>query len=123
MAKGFRICGHPSGLLRIAWKAMESIISTSYWKAVGGKFKRKRICAYIQLIHSLVQQKLTQHCKLITLQLKKKQGYSLMIANQSQHPFLLLRVWYGNVRVINPEFTDPSLVTGKENNLFMREVD
>ena len=46
-----------------------------------------------------------------------------MIANQSQHPFLLLRVWYGNVRVINPEFTDPSLVTGKENNLFMREVD
>ena len=105
---------------------MESILSKSYWKAVGGKFKRKRICAYIQLIHSLVQQKLTQHCKLITLQLKKKkkkQSYSLMIANQSWHPFLLLRVWYGNVRVINPEFTDPSFVTGKENNLFMREVD
>ena len=28
-----------------------------------GRSRRERICAYIRLIHFLVQQKLTQHCK------------------------------------------------------------
>ena len=37
-----------------------------------GRFKRKGIYVYIQLIHVAVQQKLTQHCKAIMLQLKNK---------------------------------------------------
>ena len=38
---------------------------------VGGMLKRKRIYVYTQLIHIVVQQKLTQHCKEIILQFKK----------------------------------------------------
>ena len=38
---------------------------------VGGRLKRKRIYVYLQLIHVVVQQKLTQHCKAIILQFKK----------------------------------------------------
>jgi len=34
---------------------------------LGGRFERKGIYVYIQLIHSVVQQKLTQHCKVITV--------------------------------------------------------
>jgi len=37
---------------------------------VGGEFKREGIYAYIWLIHVAVQQKLTQHCKAMILQLK-----------------------------------------------------
>lgn len=33
---------------------------------------RDRIYVYIELIHAVVQQKLTQHCKAIILQLKIK---------------------------------------------------
>ena len=32
--------------------------------------KREGIYAYIELIHAVIQQKLTQHCKAIILQLK-----------------------------------------------------
>ena len=32
---------------------------------VGGRSKRERIYVYIWLIHVIVQQKLTQHCKAI----------------------------------------------------------
>ena len=39
---------------------------------VGGRLQREGIYVYIELIHFVVQQKLTQHCKAITLQLKKK---------------------------------------------------
>ena len=39
---------------------------------VGGRFKRKRVYVYTQLIHFTVQQKLKQHCKAITFQKKKK---------------------------------------------------
>ena len=38
---------------------------------MGGRFKREGIYVYIQLIHFIVQQKLTQHCKAIILPLKK----------------------------------------------------
>ena len=38
---------------------------------MGGRSKREGIYVYIQLIHFGVQQKLTQHCKAIILQLKK----------------------------------------------------
>ena len=36
----------------------------------GGRSKREEIYVYIQLIHFIVQQKLTQHCKAIIFQLK-----------------------------------------------------
>ena len=39
-----------------------------------GEVKRERIHVYIQLIHFIVQQKLTQHCKAIILQFKKKKS-------------------------------------------------
>ena len=39
---------------------------------MGGRLKRKDIYVYLQLIHFVVQQKLTHHCKAIILQLKKK---------------------------------------------------
>ena len=38
---------------------------------VGGRSNRDRIYVYIELIHFIVQQKLTQHCKAIILQFKK----------------------------------------------------
>ena len=34
---------------------------------VGGRLGREGICVYLQLIHFVVQQKLTQACKAITL--------------------------------------------------------
>ena len=34
------------------------------------RLKREGICVYTQLIHTLVQQKLTQHCKAMILQFK-----------------------------------------------------
>ena len=37
-------------------------------QGVGGRSKREVILFYIQLIHFIVQQKLTQHCKAIMLQ-------------------------------------------------------
>ena len=37
---------------------------------VGERSKWEGLCVYIQLIHFIVQQKLTQHCKAIILQLK-----------------------------------------------------
>ena len=43
---------------------------------VGGRSKREGIQVYIQLIHFIVQQKLTQHYKAIICQLKKNKDYS-----------------------------------------------
>ena len=39
---------------------------------VGGRTKREGIYVYIEQSHLIVQQKLTQHCKAIILQFKKK---------------------------------------------------
>ena len=39
---------------------------------VGRGLKRERIYVYLRLIHVIVQQKPTQHCKAIILQFKKK---------------------------------------------------
>ena len=39
---------------------------------MGERFKREGIHVYIRLIHFVVPQKLTQHCKAIILQLKEK---------------------------------------------------
>ena len=38
----------------------------------GGRVKREAIYVYLELIHVAVQQKPMQHCKAITLQLKRK---------------------------------------------------
>ena len=38
----------------------------------GGRLKREWIYMYIEPTHFVVQHKLTQHCKAIILQLKKK---------------------------------------------------
>ena len=37
-----------------------------------GRSQRKRICVYVQLIHFVVPQKLTQYCKAIIRQVKNK---------------------------------------------------
>jgi len=41
---------------------------------VGGRLKRKGIDVYIQPIHSVVQQKVTQQCNVIVLQFLKKEN-------------------------------------------------
>ena len=41
---------------------------------VGGRLKRQEMYVYLWLMHVVVQQKLTQHCKEIVLQLKKKKN-------------------------------------------------
>ena len=41
---------------------------------MGGRLTREGTRVYIQLIHTVVQQKLTQHCKAIIFQLKKKRN-------------------------------------------------
>ena len=43
-------------------------------KGVGGRSEREGTCVYLKLIHLVVRQKLTQHCKAIILQLKKKKS-------------------------------------------------
>lgn len=40
---------------------------------VGGRLNREGTSVYIQLIHTVVQQELTQHCKAVIFQLKEKQ--------------------------------------------------
>ena len=47
------------------------IVVTGMGGGVGGRSEREGIYVYIQLIHFVVQQKLTQHCKATILQLKK----------------------------------------------------
>ena len=39
---------------------------------VGWRLKKEGSYAYTELIHAVVQQKLTQHCKAIVLQFKKQ---------------------------------------------------
>ena len=39
---------------------------------MGSRLKREGIYVYIELIHVVVQQELTQHCKAIILSLKKR---------------------------------------------------
>ena len=38
----------------------------------GGKLTREGVYVYLQVIHSVVQQQPTQHCRAIIFQLKKK---------------------------------------------------
>ena len=41
---------------------------------IGGRFKRQRTYVYTKLIHVVVQQELTQHCRAIIFQFKKKRN-------------------------------------------------
>ena len=52
-----------------------------------GRSKREGIQVYIQLIHFIVQQKLTQHCKAILPQLKKKEYSQSLTAQGSDKTF------------------------------------
>ena len=49
----------------------------------GGRLTREEIYVYLYLIHIVVQQKLTQHCKAIILQSKlkkkKKDGQAILL--------------------------------------------
>ena len=53
--------------------------SIKYWQFIGwelgGRFKRERKSVYLQLIHIVVWQKPTQHCKANILQSKKKKNW------------------------------------------------
>ena len=51
-----------------------------WWDAgrVAGRLNREEIHVYLELIHTVVQQKPTQHCKPISLQLKKKNNNPMM---------------------------------------------
>lgn len=54
---------------------------------VGGRCKREGIYAYIELVQAVVMQKLSQHCKAIIFQLKKKDpGFSDSPHSYSGHP-------------------------------------
>ena len=57
------------------------------WEAGVGRSKREGIYVYIQLIHFTVQEKLTQRCKAILLQLKKKkiQAQTVSLENFTKH--------------------------------------
>ena len=46
---------------------------------MGEKSKSKGICVYIQLIHFIVQQKITQHCRAIILKKGKKSHTALQL--------------------------------------------
>ena len=59
------------------------------WGRDGREALREGIDVYLQLIHIVVQQKVTQHCKAILLQLKNK------LKKQKQNP---LRVMCGKGR-------------------------
>ena len=41
---------------------------------MGGRLKREGMYLYLPLIHTVVQQKLTQHCKAVILKKKKKKN-------------------------------------------------
>ena len=61
----------------LLWKYIISFKNRSCFKdltkgGVRGRLRREVICVYIQLIHSVVQQNVTQYCKAIILQFKKK---------------------------------------------------
>ena len=43
-------------------------------------------CIYIELIHSVVQQKVTQHCNVIVLQFKKKKKMTRHEERRSEVP-------------------------------------
>ena len=45
---------------------------------VGGRAKRDGIYVYIQLVHFIVQQKLTQHCKATISQFKKREMFAVV---------------------------------------------
>ena len=64
------------------YKAQEAQLSALWWprwvgSGMEGRSQREGIYVYIQLSRFIVQQKLTQHCKAITLQLKKKKTLNL----------------------------------------------
>ena len=72
--------------------AQRAQLSAPRWPSrVGGSAEREGIHVYIEMIHFVVQQKLTQHCKAIILQLKKKNPVRQVVSLWSEcgKPFLV----------------------------------
>jgi len=61
---------------------------------VGGRFRRDRIYVYLWLIHAVVWQKPTQHCKAIIFQLKvnlKNIFFKTIASSSSEYTKFALR--------------------------------
>ena len=67
-------------------------LGTLWWpKEVGGRrFKREGINIYIKLTHFIVQQKLTQYCKAIILELKKTSSTTFILVSGLRLELILL---------------------------------
>ena len=105
--------GSNLGLLHFRWilyhlshqGSPQSIIKSPHHSLLkqSGREAQEGICVYLQPIHSVVQQKLTQYCKAITLQFKKKgknmiaslkyQGKAQNAHFQSQILVLPFKLW------------------------------
>ena len=59
---------------------------------MGGKCKREGIYAYIELVQAVVMQKLSQHCKAIIFQLKKRSHLVKKKKKIRKHP---CKTWKG----------------------------
>ena len=59
--------------ISVNWKSFLSVKNSLC--GVGGRIKRKGIYAYLWLIHSDVQQKLMQHCKIYSHKMIKLKNY------------------------------------------------
>ena len=66
------LCAHNHLQIKNCFSRVKAIKNWQFigWE-VGGRFKRERMSVHLQLIHAVVWQKPTQHCKAITLQSKK----------------------------------------------------
>ena len=53
-----------------------------------GRRLKEGMYVYLQLIHTVVQQKLAQHCKAIILQLKKKMAAKLQVLQSHTTVFI-----------------------------------
>ena len=62
------------------------------------RLKREGIYVYISTVHSVVQQKLTQHYKAIIPQLKKKEDFSSSPKKES-HLFLFVPLFFNNLSI------------------------
>ena len=59
-------------MLRLNLAGLPTVLGDDIASGIGGgvgeESKREGICVYIELIHFIVQQKLSQHCKAILFQ-------------------------------------------------------
>ena len=88
----------PLAISHTAVYICQFLLSQVGCRRVGGRLMREWICIYLQLIHTVVQQKQTQHCKAIILQLKNLKLSQLKLKKTQQNiafpsfPFLTYSV-------------------------------